>query len=750
MHGTDGQPSTERSLQQLMTCTVLGISAFYHDSAAAIVRDGSIVAAAQEERFTRKKHDANFPDQAINYCLEEAFVEPDDLDAVIYYDSPLMTWDRVVRSSLMGGEASRAQFVSAAQSILGKKMWVADHVQRCIGSLGKAGKLLYAEHHMAHAASAFFPSPFDRAAVLTLDGVGEWCTTSIGRGDGAHLELLKEIHYPHSLGLLYSALTYYCGFKVNSGEYKLMGLAPYGAPKYTDRIRDHLIEIKDDGSFQLNLEYFGYPTGLVMTNDKFHALFDGPPRPPESKLRSRDMDLAASIQVVITEAVLAIARHARSETGCLNLVLAGGVALNCVANGVLMRSGIFDDIWVQPAAGDAGGALGAALLAHHSYFDNPRQVEAGGGDSQKGSYLGPSFSQREIAAFLDRHDYPYQRVGDDDRRAHRVAEALADGMLVGFFSGRMAFGPRALGARSILGDPRQADTQSRMNLRIKYRESFRPFAPSVLREDVREHFDQDWESPYMVLVGQVKESRRIAMDREAFESGEEDVHQFLQRPRSHIPAITHVDYTARIQTVTADHQPSYYSVIRAFKELTGVGVLVNTSFNVRGEPIVCTPKDAYACFMGTELDLLVLEDCLVWKKDQPPYARRRAPQAQGSAKSGKALSLIERFFTRSLEPLARDNVALGTVPTSTLRQESSGSEETWYIPRQNKTMSRSDFETLGCDSVEDLEDTLREFWIARGQQHLAVLAPGLARIARALCNLEEPVDEPTQFVYAMT
>ncbi len=603
-----------------MAKTILGLSAFYHDSAAALTRDGEVVAAAQEERFSRKKHDPRFPRHAINYCLEEAFVEAADLDAVVFYDNPIATFDRVVENTLAAGPRGRDQFIKAADAILGNKLWVNEHARRSLGGLGKAGKVLFAEHHMAHAASAFYPSPFERAAVLTLDGVGEWATTSLGVGRGAHLELFAEIDYPHSLGLLYSAVTAFCGFKVNSGEYKLMGLAPYGEPRFYELLRDKLIDVRDDGSYRLDTSYFGYLDGMTMTNERFAALFGGPARAPESRITRREMDLAASVQKVTEEVVLKTARHLRKTTGERDLVMAGGVALNCVANGKLVAEGIFDNVWIQPAAGDAGGALGAALLAHHMYFGEPRKAPTPGRDAQRGSYLGPRYSSEEVQAFLDRKGYPYQRVADLGERSAAVAKAIAEGKIVGWLSGRMEFGPRALGARSILGDPRSAATQSVMNLKIKYRESFRPFAPSVLRERCADYFDLACESPYMLLIAPVREDHRLPMDNERFRKGDDDdMLAVLHQPRSDVPAVTHVDYSARIQTVDRETHPEYRALIEAFDAITGCAMLVNTSFNVRGEPIVCTPQDAYRCFMRTEMDLLVLEDFLVWRRDQPPF-----------------------------------------------------------------------------------------------------------------------------------
>lgn len=602
-----------------MSNTILGISAFYHDSAAAIVQDGEIIAAAQEERFSRKKHDPRFPINAINYCLEEAFIDPEQLDAVVFYDNPVLTWDRIVKNAMMAGEKSYPQFEKACLSVLGIKMWVQEIVRKSIGSLGRQDRLLFSEHHMAHAASAFYPSPFQEAAIITLDGVGEWTTTTIGSGRDDRIELFQEINYPHSLGLLYSAITYYCGFKVNSGEYKLMGLAPYGQPKYYDVILEHLIDIKDDGSYQLNTDYFGYLDSLVMTNDRFNDLFGGPPRQPESLITRREMDIAASIQKVTEEVMLKMARYTRNETGMKNLVLAGGVALNCVANGKILREGIFDDLWIQPAAGDAGGALGSALLVAHNYFDIPRKMNPTGRDTQKGSFLGPAFSSSEIRAFLDRKGYVYDRVESSQERANIIAQALADGKIVGYFSGRMEFGPRALGARSILGDPRRKETQSVMNMKIKFRESFRPFAPSVLAEDVNQYFEMDVESPYMLLVAPVRKERQIPNLGPLFSDGSDDMLSIVNQVRSDIPAVTHVDYSARVQTVNPDDKPDYHQAIKAFKDLTGCSVIVNTSFNVRGEPIVCSPMDAYQCFMRTNIDLLVLEDCLLLKENQPEF-----------------------------------------------------------------------------------------------------------------------------------
>jgi carbamoyltransferase len=602
--------------------TILGIAGYYHDAAAALVRDGDIIAAAQEERFTRRKHDPSFPVNAINYCLEEGFVDAADLDAIVFYDNPLLTFDRIVQNACAGAArgtaaAARDLFVQAAGAVLGDKIWVNEHVRQTLGTLGRAERVLFAEHHMAHAASAFYPSPFDSAAVLTIDGVGEWATTTLGVGHGRELELFAEIDYPHSLGLLYSAFTSFCGFKVNSGEYKLMGLAPYGRPRYAGRIREHLIDVRADGSYRLDMAYFGWLDGMAMPGPRFADLFDGPARQPETPITRREMDLAASIQQVTEEIVLRTARHLRRLSGERNLVLAGGVALNCVANGKLAAAGIFDGIWVQPAAGDAGGAPGAALLAHHMAFGAPRRRAPGDGDAQRGSYLGPRYSSEEILAFLDRKGYPYRRIENRDERLALVAEQLAAGRIVGWLSGRMEFGPRALGARSILGDPRNPRTQATMNLKIKYRESFRPFAPAVLRERCAEYFDFDGDSPYMLMVAPVNATRRLPTDTSAFEAGDDDMMAVINQPRSDVPAVTHVDYSARIQTVDKDSHPEFRALIEAFERLTGCPLLVNTSFNVRGEPIVCSPQDAYRCFMRTEMDLLVLEDVVLWRREQP-------------------------------------------------------------------------------------------------------------------------------------
>lgn len=596
---------------------ILGISAFYHDSAAALIEDGRIVAAAQEERFTRKKHDSGYPTLAIEYCLAEAGCKMGDIDHVVFYDKPFLKFERLLETYLAFAPRGFRSFRMAIPLWLKEKLFqkslLAKELKKAEPGYDWEKKLLFSEHHVSHAASAFFPSPFEEAVVLTMDGVGEWATTSLGIGRGNRLEIEKEIHFPHSLGLLYSALTYYTGFKVNSGEYKVMGLAPYGAPRFAQTIFDHLIDLKDDGSFRLNQKYFDYCTGLTMTNARFDALFGGPPRKPDELLTQRHMDLAASVQAVLEEVVLRLTRAAAKETGIRNLCLAGGVALNCVANGKVLRDGKFDKVWVQPAAGDAGGALGAALAAYYSFLDKPRTVP-NQLDAMEGSYLGPSFKQADIEARLMGAGAAFETLSDD-QLIDRTAGALKDGNAVGWFQGRMEFGPRALGNRSILGDARSPAMQKTLNLRVKYRESFRPFAPSVLREDVADWFDLDGDSPYMLMVADVSKNRQRKMTVE-----EEKLFGIdkLNVPRSEIPAVTHVDYSARIQTVHAQTNPRYHRLIGRFKDMTGCPVVVNTSFNVRGEPIVCTPEDAFRCFMGSEIEVLVVGNCYLRKERQNP------------------------------------------------------------------------------------------------------------------------------------
>jgi carbamoyltransferase len=593
------------------------------------VEDGRVIAAAQEERFTRKKHDASFPSNAVAYCLREAGITAGQLDLVGFYEKPLLKFERLLETYVASAPRGLKSYLMALPLWLGDKLWMSDDIRSRVE--GYEGEVMFGEHHESHAASAFYPSPFENAAIVTMDGVGEWATSSIGVGKGHELEMLRELRFPHSLGLLYSAFTYFTGFRVNSGEYKVMGLAPYGEPRYVKAIKDHLLEIKDDGSLWMNMEYFTYPHGLTMTGEKFGELFDGPARQPESKLTQREMDLARSVQEITEEVMLKMARFARKETGHRDLCLAGGVALNCVGNGRLLREGIFDQIWVQPAAGDAGGAVGVALALWHRYLDKPRvSPEAAGtwersgviragqppkyADGMSGSYLGPRFTESEIQAFIDRRGCIAKRV-EPATLADEVARHLAEGKVIGMLQGRMEFGPRALGGRSILGDARSPAMQSVMNLKIKFRESFRPFAPSVLREKVSDWFELDTDSPYMLLVADVRKDRRIPLPEE--EHALWGIEK-LNVPRSTIPAVTHVDYSARIQTVRRETNPLYYDVIAAFDRRTGCPVIVNTSFNVRGEPIVCTPEDAYRCFMRTNIDVLVLENFVLSKEDQAP------------------------------------------------------------------------------------------------------------------------------------
>lgn len=601
-----------------MRMNILGISAYYHDSAAALIIDGRITAAAQEERFSRKKQDSRFPAHAVEYCLREAGLELADIDYCVFYDKPFIKFERLLETYLAYAPNGFRSFVAAMPVWLKEKLFLKDLLKKELARIGDCNKtatpkLLFTEHHQSHAAAAFFPSPFESAAVLCMDGVGEWATTSVWLGAHNTLTPQWEIDFPHSLGLLYSAFTYFAGFKVNSGEYKLMGLAPYGEPKYVDLILEKLLSLKPDGTFRMDMRYFNYANGLTMTNKRFDGLFGGPPRKPESPVTQREMDLAASIQLVTEEVVLRLARTVHRETGARNLCLAGGVALNCVANGRLLREGPFDEIWVQPAAGDAGGALGAAMSIWHEYLGNERStVES---DKMAGSYLGPRYSDAEIRAYLDSTGAIYEHL-DEASLVARTATVLAQENVVGWFQGRMEFGPRALGCRSIIGDPRSQTMQSVMNLKIKYRESFRPFAPSVLAERVTEYFDLDKPSPYMLMVAPVNEHLRLAMSDE-----QEQLFgiEKLNLPRSQIPAVTHVDYSARIQTVHAETNPRYHKLIKAFDAQGGCPLIVNTSFNVRGEPIVCTPEDAYRCFMRTEMDYLVLENFIMAKSKQPPW-----------------------------------------------------------------------------------------------------------------------------------
>jgi len=596
---------------------ILGISALYHDSAAALICDGDVIAAAQEERFTRIKHDWHMPVQAVEYCLKEGNITGTDLAAVVFYDNPLKTLDRFMKNILAAGADSKDVINRNFDTMFSDKLWIHKKVEALLG-VNPERKFLVCEHHMSHAASAFYPSPYEKAVILTLDGVGEWATTTISVGEKEKIQIKEEMHFPHSLGLLYSAFTYFCGFKVNSGDYKFMGLAPYGEPVYEDLIREKLLDIRQDGSFEMCLDYFDFQYGRAMTNRKMDELFGGPRREPETEITKREMDIAASVQKVTEDIILRLARHAKEKYGeeIDNVVLAGGVALNCVANGKLKKSGIFKNIWIQPAAGDAGGSLGAALYAAYGYFGCERRV--GAGDSQKGSYLGPKFSNNEIKTYLNRNGYMYHEFGVGIYKV--IAEELADEKVVGLFQGRMEFGPRALGNRSIIADARSETMQVRLNQKIKFRESFRPFAPSVLREDVAEYFELDDDSPYMLLTADVLGDRKITFDLGGdLKKYHGNMLEIVKQKRSDIPAVTHVDYSARIQTVSEEGNPYYYKVLSAFKELTGCSVIVNTSFNVRGEPIVCTPQEAYECFMRTDMDLLVLEDILLKKEEQPEW-----------------------------------------------------------------------------------------------------------------------------------
>jgi carbamoyltransferase len=595
---------------------ILGISALYHDSAACLIRDGKIISAAQEERFTRKKQDSSMPVNAIAYCLAEGNVAEGELDAVVFYDKPLTKFSRILKTAFATAPLGLKSFTMSMPVWMKQKLWVPAEIETALqkAGVGKPGKILFTEHHQSHASSAFFPSPFESAAVLTMDGVGEWTTTSIAHGKGNKLDILEEIHFPHSLGLLYSAMTYFTGFRVNSGEYKLMGLAPYGEPIYADLIREHLVDIRDDGSFRLNMDYFNYDSGLTMTNSKFADLFGGPARKPESEISQREMDLARSVQEVTEEIVLKMASHAAKITGEKNLCLAGGVALNCVANGKILRSNLFENIWIQPASGDAGGALGAAMHVWHVLENGERKVD-GKNDSMSGAYLGPEFSEDTVTDWLDKNGFRYTKHSDTELE-QQVAKYVADQNVVGLCQGRMEYGPRALGNRSIIGDARSPKMQSVLNLKIKYRESFRPFAPSCLEERIGDYFEIDTPSPYMLLVAQVQKERCIA-------PSEEDkklpVIEIVNQKRSDVPAITHVDYSARIQSVAKKTNRRYWGIISEFEKLTGEGIIINTSFNVRGEPIICTPEDAYRCFMRTEMDYLAIGNLLLKKTDQPDF-----------------------------------------------------------------------------------------------------------------------------------
>lgn len=678
---------------------ILGFSAFYHDSAAALVRDGEIVAAVQEERLTREKNDRRFPRAAIDFCLEQGGIEPNDLSAIVYYDDASLTFERIMHSFASTSPRSETAFVRSVPAWLDYKLRWPGLVR---DALGYDGLLLQERHHRSHAASTFFASPFERAAILTVDGVGEWATASIARGEGNTIATLQEMEYPSSLGLLYSAFTQFTGFKVNSGEYKMMGLAPYGEARFVDAILDEVVEVYDDGSLRLNLDYFGFLEGKQMVSDRFAQLFGGPPRRSDDRITRREMDIAKSIQVVTEEILLKMARHARELTGEKQLCLAGGVALNCVANGRLLREGPFESIWIQPAAGDAGGALGAALDAHHTYFGAPRKPSTAK-DRQQGSYLGPTYGANEIEAFLQTHGFPHQRL-ERTERSRRVAELLAEGRVVGHFAGRSEFGPRALGARSILGDPRNPEMQVKLNLKIKYRESFRPFAPSVIAERASDYFEIDGESPYMLLVADVHRDRRLPFDARG-----EDMLAIVRQPRSDLPAITHVDYSARIQTVSRDRHEQYYDLLCAFEELTGCGVLVNTSFNVRGEPIVNSPVDAYRCFMRTEMDVLVLEDFILFKEEQPEWPEAKGHVEHDVVGAPGASDLSEelaRLYRTELAPASSElSNSLYIAPPST--NGSAPRRSAWVPNRIEETPARIFELDAGLQFPSEPADTTR-------------------------------------------
>jgi len=734
------KPSIRNASRQPQSRYVLGISCFYHNSAAALIRDGEIVAASEEERFTRVKNDRRFPNNAINYCLEEAGITQKDLATVAFYDDSALTFERICHALMaVDRESAEKMWLKIMPAWLRMKLHFPQLIRK---ALNYNGLVLQGGHHRSHAASCFYPSPFERAAILTVDGVGEWATATIGTGAGNSVKLLKEMRFPHSLGLLYSAFTHFTGFKVNSGEYKMMGLAPYGKPVYADLILDKLVDLKPDGSVELNLKYFGFLHDAQMTNAAFAELFGGPRRTPESRITRREIDIASSIQAVTEQTILRMARHAHALTGEKNLCMAGGVALNCVANGHLLREGPFENIWIQPAAGDAGGALGVALDVYHNYFGHDRRLRADGRPAQGGSYLGPAFSDDEIRAYLETHGYPYRRL-DDAERSRVLAEHLEQGKVVGHFAGRLEFGPRSLGARSILGDPRNTNMQTELNLRIKYRESFRPFAPAVLAEKVSEYFELDRESPYMLIVAPVKESRRLPLD--ANIGSDDDLLPVVRRARSDLPAITHVDYSARVQTVRREDHPVFYDLIAEFRRRTGCAVLVNTSFNVRGEPIICTPQDAYRCFMRTEMDVLALGNHVLLKPQQPPWPEGKGEgleneditRAAVEVHPPKLMKKLQRLFEAEFWPLARKLAAAGAV----LVHERFERQPTTWIDTVEPADLRSLFEmpaVLRADRPDPaaFAAELTKHWHGRGAAQ--ALQPVLARLIRA--GLGHPVD----------
>jgi carbamoyltransferase len=717
---------------------VLGLSGLYHDSAAALVTDGTIVAAAQEERFSRLKNDARLPLHAIRYCLDEGGLQADDLDAIVFYDNPAVSLDRTLTTFLSVAPRGRERWREFADSFLGHKLLVARDIRR---RLDTRTPIHFTRHHLSHAASAFYPSPFEDAAILTIDGVGEWETATIAHGIGSDIRMVKSIHFPHSLGLLYSAFTHFCGFDVNADEYKLMGLAPYGTPRFVDAIREHLIHLEPDGSFRLNLDYFGFLDGDRLTNAQFEALFGGPARQPEVRITRREMDMAASIQLVTQEAVLALARQARTVTGSPNLCLAGGVALNCVANGLLAREGIFERLWIQPAAGDAGGALGAALLGSHLLLSTPRRLPSGASDCQRGSLLGPRFPSDGLRAELETLGCAFDAVADRTTRARRVAERLAAGDVVALCSGRMEFGPRALGSRSILADPRRPDTQTRLNLKVKHRESFRPFAPAVLLASCRTYFEFKDASPYMLVTAPVRRDRWRPTDRAALDLAGDDLLAVVRQVRSDVPAVTHVDHSARLQTVGPDANPDFRAILSAFHELTGCPLLVNTSFNVRGEPIVCTPHDAWACFKQTDIDLLVVEDLIVTGKPMLPRERPiEQPGMTAAPPSSDAPARVDLFFRLMLAPVAeRDGAAFARRLGG---GRSSGS--TYCQPEGGPAFCE-------LESLEAIGDALRRRWTEQGLGEACELITPLLELAEELINQrkEDNLGAVTPYIYTL-
>lgn len=722
---------------------VLGISCFYHDSAAALTCDDRILAAAQEERFSRRKHDSDFPARAIDYCLNAGRVDSADLDAVVFYDNPALTLERNLASFVAIAPRGRERWREFAEVFLSKKLLVAREIRR---RLDTRAPIYFSRHHSSHAASAYYPSPFDDAAILTIDGVGEWETASIAHGRGAAIEAIESIRFPHSLGLLYSAFTYFCGFRVNGGEYKLMGLAPYGTPRFADTIREYLIHLEPDGSFRLGLDYFGILEGERLTNARFEALFGGPPRTPESRITRRETDLAASIQVVTQEAVLGLARHAHAITHSENLCLAGGVALNCVANGLLRREGPFERVWIQPAAGDAGGALGAALLGAHVLLSVPRRPPTDARDGQRGSLLGPRASAETLRADLDAHGHAYEVIQDRGARAQRVAEHLVAGDVVGVCSGRMEFGPRALGSRSILADPRRADTQTRLNMKVKFRESFRPFAPAVLEEACADYFELEGASPYMLMTAPVRADRRLPVERDRLDADDPDLLAIVRQPRSDVPAITHVDYSARLQTVGRDSNPDLLAILAAFRAITGCPMLVNTSFNVRGEPIVCTPQDAWSCFCRTDIDVLVVDDLVITGKPardrQTEGDRGRSdwPDEAPSRSPSRGDTRTDLFFRLMLEPLA----AGGTAELASLLgpERARGSA---YQPAQ------ADAELMELETLDAIGEVLRRRWSARGLDQACALIQPLLELSEELIDAcdDTELGRVTPYIYTL-